>query len=243
MTYIEETLHALKRSMFNDHTAVNQIKNPVATLLPDLSITQLQYIVGQYSTFPRCIVEFLEAARGAARKEGWESVGQELTRNMGEELGTETSGVPHYEMLIRGVSDATDPSAYAQLKNLPASQSTGAFLARVETAVRSADSTYALGAVYALESSAVPELIIVRDILTLYLKKVGGCGIEGTLKLFFDKHLGDWEPGHENGLFVTVPTYMTKGSVAAFAEGFGEVLSAMDVWWSELAKEASAIKA
>ena len=240
---ITEILGSLKRSMHEDHVAVNQVKNPVALRLNDLTGKQLEYIIAQYSTFPRRIVEFLYAARDSAREKGWSAIDAELTRNMGEELGTETDGVSHYEMLVGGIAEATETSMYKKLKGLAPSQATKIFLDKVKLAVSHSETACALGATYALESSAVPELIIVKDILTTLFKKTGQGAIRGELKIFFNKHLQDWEPGHEAGLYRGIPLYLNTPEMVLFSEGFESVMAAMDTWWTELCGEATRLSA
>lgn len=228
----------LQQQMMEVHTAVNPETNPVAKGLAALGAGALQHIVGQYSLFPARIVSFLYAARERAKASGWSAVAAELTRNIGEELGTETDGIAHYEMLLHGIADIAGAHLYADMKHLEASLATRAFLTRARHALGSADTAYALGATYALECSAVPELIIVRDILTRFLKETAARPIEGTLKAFFDMHLGTWEPGHEEGLANTLPQYLEQKHFAPFQNGFTEMMTAMDAWWEELDAEA-----
>jgi len=235
---IEIELAGLRRRMHEAHTAVHPEKNPVAKSLASLSAEKLQYLLGQYSLFPARIVSFLYSARDTARGAGWESVAAELTRNIGEELGTESGGTSHYEMLLHGIAELAGEALYEEFRSLEASPATEAFLSRVESAVGSTDMAHAAGATYALESSAVPELVIVRDILSRFLVLATNRTIEGTLKTFFDMHLGTWEPGHEQGLHASIPNYLPESDIPAFHKGFEEIMDAMDEWWGELNAEA-----
>ena len=238
MTNMIKTFADLRQGMLERHTAVNATTNPVAKMLGTLTGTQLEYIIGQYSLFPAKIVAFLYAARDRARATGWHAVADELTRNMGEELGTESDGVTHYEMLLSGIAELSDTELYAKWKGLSASPATGAFLKRIETAISSTNMAYAAGATYALESSAVPELVIVRNLLENFLNAYDAV-ISGKLQTFFDMHLGTWEPGHEQGLHGAIPEHLAQDEVGSFRTGFEEVMDAMDAWWAGLADEAT----
>jgi hypothetical protein len=143
-------------------------------------------------------------------------------------------------MFLSGIGELSDAGLYAKWKNLVPSPATHAFLERVGAAVSAKDVAYATGATYALESSAVPELIIVRDLLEKFLQ-VHGSTISGKLKTFFDMHLGSWEPGHEQGLHGSIPEYLNQSEVGTFRAGFEEVMDAMDAWWQGLAKEAHSV--
>lgn len=238
MTNLIKTFGELRSSMMERHTAVNPTTNPVAKALGGLTAKHFEYVIGQYSLFPAQIVSFLYAARDNARSKGWHAVAEELTRNVGEELGTESGGVSHYEMLLSGIAELSDTDLYRKWKHLNASLATRTFLAAVELAVSHDNIAYVAGATYALECSAVPELVIVRDILEQFLA-MHDSTISGKLKTFFDMHLGTWEPGHEQGLHGTIPAYLSNDAIPAFREGFEEVMTAMDVWWKGLAKEAT----
>lgn len=234
---IETEFANLTRRMREVHTAVHPGKNPVAQGLGTYEISHLEHVIGQYSLFPQSIVDFLYVARDTSRKAGWNEVATELTRNIGEELGTESDGVSHYEMLLHGIADQAGEASYKEFKTLEASPATSTFLARVKHAVGNTDVAYAIGATYALESSAVPELVIVRDILTRFLTLAANRPIEGTLKSFFDMHLGTWEPGHEQGLHASIPRYVSAQDLPSFHAGFEEVMDAMDAWWAGLNDE------
>src|SRR3989338_931252 len=196
-THVEFTKH-LKKAMREEYRAVHSRKNPVALALPNLSLQQLQHSLYQYTIFPRNIVSFLNTAREAARDNQWYEVTRELTRNIGEELGTETGGVPHYDMLVNGLSEGIDPQLGPSLRSLSPSEATKAFIAGMERTMSDQKVEYVIGGTYALESSAVPELVIIRCAVNeLFSRATGEIVLEGQLREFFRKYLQVWEPSHE----------------------------------------------
>ena len=89
--------------MINNYVAVNRKTNPVVVKLATMPIETVRYVVEQYSLFPQRIVSYLYAARAAACVSGCTAVDSELTRNIGEEFGTEPNSASHATMLIDGL--------------------------------------------------------------------------------------------------------------------------------------------
>jgi len=239
---IDKELSRLSKLMITNHSAVSQDKNPVAQDLKNLTDAQLEQILFQYTIFPRNIVNFLCSVRDIAKSVGWESISTELTRNMGEELGTETDGVTHYEVLISGLSDELGVDLSESLRRLSPSNATEKFISAIIKCITHKNAAYSVGVVYALECSAVPELYIVRDAINeLILRKKGRTMSTPLLTNFFKGHLGEWEPGHEEGLRKTIGEYMVfESHTNDFSAGFEAVMDAMDIWWDGLYSEAKA---
>ncbi|PIN74548.1 hypothetical protein COV18_06635 [Candidatus Woesearchaeota archaeon CG10_big_fil_rev_8_21_14_0_10_37_12] len=229
----------LKTAMNDEYLAVNREKNPFAKNLNELSAAQLTYALGQYTIFPKNIVSFLSSVRDSARVTGWTEVDNELTRNIGEELGTETAGTTHYNMLVTGLAEGIDSLLERNFRELAASPATQAFVDGIRSNTLDSRLAYAVGTAYALESSAVPELVIVQDAVNQLFKKVTGKPMqEGKLREFFRRHLDVWEPGHEDGLRNASANYITSGqSKQEFEEGFRNTMATMDAWWTCLYEE------
>lgn len=227
----------LGRSMVSDYISVSKARNPVFLGREAASPAQLEYAMGQYTIFPKNIVTFLYSARDNARQSGWKDVDIELTRNLGEELGTETGGVPHYRMLVDGIKEDLG----IDFSDLAPSETTASFVNAMNSCM-AVDMAFSAGAVYALEATAVPELEIVVELTDALFRKVRGAGMPGgQLKEFFRMHLYGWEPGHESGLRNSCRKYITAASLGAFEQGFRDVMVAMDVWWLGLYNEGNEI--
>lgn len=180
---------------------------------------------------------------------GWKTVGEELERNISEEYGSKTEGVPHYDMLVKGLSsELGNDLGYApaadlekKLRSLEPLPAMSQFLTHIPQIVGNEDPLYALGGTYALEASAVPELVIVRMAVSKLIQNSTGIPMarDGYLGKFFDAHLRVWEPGHEEGLRVTSAVYLNAPETAkSFEAGFREVMRTMDEMWAGLHEES-----
>ena len=229
---MQKLLDEMNKEMMENYIAVSKERNPVYINLRSLDKNQIIFSLVQYSIFPKNIVDFLMAARDKARREGWNEVALELTRNIGEELGTETAGVTHYKILASGIEKLTSTEIYSALP----SDSTQMFIGSMKRIMGNEDPAYVMGAVYALESSAVPELQIVMDIVRIMSKQYAR-EMDFELKEFFAMHLGTWEPGHEDGLRRTAQKFIEEDKYADFSRGFRDVMKTMDIWWTGLYQE------
>lgn len=248
----KQYLAELRRIMRHEYLSVNRKANPVSVNLAETTPNQLMHVLGQYTLFPKKIVSFLRGAQEVAGNNKWQSVHEELERNIGEEQGSQTDGVPHYDMLVKGISEELGPDlGYApvidlenKLRSLEVSPAIYKFLTRMPEIVENKDPAYAIGGTYALESSAVPELVIVREALEKVINKVTGFPMarDGYLGKFFGAHLKVWEPGHEEGLRNASEAYITTPEMRAkFEEGFRDTMGAMDLMWTELYQESKNI--
>jgi len=228
----------LKQAMNDEYLAVDRRKNPVALALDTMSRDQMLYILHQYSLFPKVIIAFLDSARKTASNTGWYDVAAELDRNIGEELGSDTAGTPHYDLLVRGIKEELNVDIGEAYPN----PSTSAFLACMYYTMPNPRQALAVGAAYALESTAVPELRIVLELANKAVRTTSGKPMDkdGTLQQFFEKHLSTWEPGHEERLRTATAKYIiTEKDQREFEQGFRYVMKTMDEWWTGLAKEMS----
>lgn len=225
-TYFQK-LHDLIRTM-----AFLKVRtNPVATHKKKV---RLEHVLVQYQVFTRYVALMLTYALQTAIKHGWQGVAGELARNSGQELGSDSAGVAHHMLLATAWRTEFGFDAPWQ----GASPATERFIALMMRELRSKNPFHALGAAYALEDTAVPELKVVLS-LVRYL----ACGrpLATETTWFFDLHLKVWEPSHEAKLRQAAePLLTSKRARAAFQSGFTRVMKIMDEWWAALAKEAVA---
>ena len=235
MVKFNERIDILNKSMIEDYVAVNSERNPI--VVGDLDQDRLANVLAQYTLFPANIVNFLYTARDNIRSHGWEEVDIELTRNIGEELGTESKGITHYELLLKGL----DQTLGVYLKETSPSESTRNFIGDMKGNVGNENSAFVLGSVYAMECSAIPELEIVKGLIKdLARMKNGNRDLSPLLEGFFTDHIGDWEVGHEAGLRRASQKYIQNESqYLQFENGFKDTMTGMDRWWNGLSREAS----
>ena len=203
--------------------------NPVARQTNKRSLT---YGLEQYSLLPLHIIDMLELAQKAAARTGWQPVVTELERNIGQEYGSETSGISHYKILAQALRDEFD----IDTRNIVPHPATDEFIRSIKELLHNHSPHFCLGMAYALESSAVPELTVV---LSFVKKLAGNRPLQERTKSFFDIHLTTWEPSHENELRQAVSPYLNdEGAAHAFREGFAVTIESMRKWWDGLAEEA-----
>ncbi len=230
----DQLIDRLQKVMMDDYVSVHPGKNPLSVSFSSISTSQLAYMLGQYTLFPRHIVLFLCAAQEKAKKEGWDNVASELERNIGQELGSETDSTPHYDLLVKGIKERVG----TDVRRVKPSVATIQFTDGMLRAMRSDDVSYALGSAYATECSAVPELRIVVKAIRVLFKRKDSEDLGSALTVFFRNHLGDWEPSHEGLLRENLADYLMPERHVAFEQGFRKVMSTMDEWWNGMYEES-----
>ena len=241
MMTFEQLTQRLNKAMVAEYVAVSRQRNPVYTRLSAMSQRQLSQIAAQYISFPENIVSFLYNAGEAARCSGWTAFSQEMDRNIGEEEGSDSGGMTHVNMLLNGVRETTRLD-YAEVQKSQEyanrMTSTRAFNDAMFHHTKIADHAmpYIAGATYALESTAVPELEIVQDMIReLAARTTGDETFSPLLQRFFDGHLQTWEVGHESRLRDACTQYVLPPMEVEFECGFRATMHTMDSWWNALA--------
>lgn len=203
----------------------------------EVTLTQLRWLFNEYLALPRIIVELLSAVRDSAGVDNMVAIRDELTRNLGEELGSDTHGVSHYELLIRGANHELGH----QVSN-KVSPCTQWFCHQMKRMAYAMPTSTAVGVAYALESSARPELLVVRKLVDVLAGAAGrSLKPNGILADFFDRHINVWEVGHECHLREACEACLTEADHADFERGFMAVMQAMERWWEQLAAGAATL--
>lgn len=229
----------LEGRMYEVFSFPNEDKNIVFVNRDQLTTEQLTYVLSQYTQFPRNIVSILVSAAYNFGYHGWTNLVDELRQNVFEELGGGDGDIAkafgtHYSILRKELQNVFD----IDIDTTQASPATRKFLASVKSIVES-EPAIAVGGVFALEASAIPELRIVMK-LTDQLATMTGKTITKTLDTFFRFHVNQIEVGHRDRLLELIaPKLSDANSLAKFYEGFDSVLQMMDNWWHELQSEAN----
>ena len=223
----------LNQLLIHNYVAFSSTENPVVGILNQTSFAQIAYVMQQYSIFPKELVYFTELAIEKALEAGWNAVAQELKQNIAEEMGSSTQGVSHYTLLAQGLEEGLG----IPVKNITPSLTTSKLL-RTMQLVFNRKPAYVLGATYAIEATSIPELSLVMQLVEWLLEGA----IPKNLQYFFNKHLNEWEPEHEEGLRTSVAAYIQPEQFEEFEAGFRAIIDAMEIWWQELAQEAISFK-
>lgn len=238
-------------SLANNHPSMSLTLNPV--LAANLSTQQVISVLKQYCFLPAYIVQFLTKGMDRCRKCGYSNIVTELERNIAEEQGSRTQGQVHYDILVDGIQRELGVNT----TEAKANKETVVFLNGIEGALGHPCAEFAIGTLYALESSAVPELLVVASVINKLREndqpvvdlqamtsvqasrqakwKVG----KYSLQDFFTLHILDFEKGHESRLRTNIQADSANMKASTdwpvlFEAGFEHTLQLMDDWWDEL---------
>lgn len=254
MTPVKALLNKTLPDTLNRHAAFDEQRNPVLARIKNKPVGagDVAKVLRQYSLLPATIVEFLKI--GETRLFEWQTVREELQRNIGEELGSRTKGQTHYEIL----NTSANRELGLLLSDAVSTADTDKFLNQIRQDLFVQPHSYTAGMLFALEASAIPELTVVAHVINKYAELIGNvenpitlseqdwknaAGSSGvtshyTLNGFFAAHLFDFEIGHKDRLAHTLENYIrTPHEMAGLQEGFESVLCIMDRWWEDLATE------
>jgi len=230
------TWERLNRIML-DHAFLTT-ENPVLKnfLFSDFGKKEGVWVIQQYFSLVRMIVDYLGLA---LRSIPYDEVKRELRRNIAEEQGSRTHGVPHRDLFARLLKEEMRIEAFA-----PMSEATLEFHINLLNHFRCDRPGYTAGMIYALEASAAPEFLVVARILN-YCAKREVVHIDGLrerqvseircLEDFVVMHVVDFEKGHEAGLRKAVTKF--NPDPENFEEGFFWVIKCMERWWNALSLE------
>jgi hypothetical protein len=211
------------------HPSMVEESNPVLVALKEgrMRETQAEAVLRQYSRLPALIVDFL--SKGKTRLHSWTDTERELERNIGEETGSRTGGISHYEILKVGLQE----ELRLNLNQLTETDPTKHFLELIREGLSSKPEPFVAGLIYALEASAVPELTVVAEI-------VNHCASLKSMPKPISwarvMHLYVFEVGHKNGLVeALINDIKSVDDLHQLSKGFDYMLDAMDSWWASLA--------
>ena len=210
-------------------TADNPVLKAMMTLPPGQGISALQ----QYCSLVHMIVVYLGFG---VEQIPVRTVADELRRNIAEEQGSRTNGIPHREILGRLFREEFKAETFA-----PWSLTTRRFhMALFSKFQHEQNPRFIAGMIYALEATACAELQVVAEIINCF---AGYTAIDlkssaepTTLSGFFAMHINDFEVGHESKLREALEDYISE-DWRMFTEGFSFVLDHMESWWDGLASE------
>lgn len=231
---------SLNKSMLADYCCVNFDSNPISKNLKSYDKENLIYVLTQYSFFSKRIVSFFLPAFYLFKYHKWDYISEELVQNISEELSLEThdnnqQNYPHFVLLVDGFKKSFNIDLFSANQ----SKETEIFLNTIAQLMGNTQPSYVAGCVYALESSAVPELSMVYKFVDKIYKD-SETEIHSNIKLFFESHINSIEIEHENRLKEQCAKYILNDTdFRSFSAGFRDVLQNMDQWWEEMYKKSN----
>lgn len=234
LSKFDRTLATLNKEMKCDYAFTSLKRNPA---LATTTLDGLTVILNDYCALPRVITCLLERARKKALKSNMPKTAAELELNLTEERGQDEranpKGVPHYEMLRRGLK-----KEFFFMPSKDVRHETRVFIQKLTEVIESESSAVVVGAIYALESSAHPELLVVRRILETIADKRGKpLAPKEALSLiwFIEIHTDVYEVDHESRLKDAILEDLDEDCLSDFECGFREVIDLMEAWWKNMA--------
>ncbi|MFL5346954.1 MAG: DUF3865 domain-containing protein [Hyalangium sp.] len=227
----------LEALISDTYGALRTDTNPVITNLPHWDIDDLKFLVKEYSGFSN---ESIHMFYDATIRLRWDGVKAEVDRNVAEEMGALTDGIPHLELMRRGYREdlgvETDGVEY--------SACTRGFLDRMRSCFRNANNAFVCGALLAFEATATFEFKGVEKILKTLKARQGGEIAKNSLTgIYIQGHVADAAPGgnpeddHYAGMRNAIGKYVTAENASDLVRGFVSVCTALNAWWEQLAIE------
>src|ERR1700677_4593443 len=184
--------------------------------------SEIVWALKEYSQFSSEAIHMLIDAR--LHIHDWQGLAREIDRNVEEEKGSQTGGIPHLEIMRIGYLEGMgfDPT-----KHDPSSI-TKRFLSVMRHIFRQKNNPRIAGALLAFESVANPEFHAIDE-----LYKRSGAQENKHMRSYIDGHK-EFEIGHKDGLVQAIEPYITAPRYEEFAAGYIEVCHIMSDWWIEL---------
>jgi hypothetical protein len=231
---------SLLTMMREQFPSLTQEFNPVVTNLRFWTPSQLKFIIEEYSGFSNAAIHMFLEARIRNR---WSALTNEIIRNMDEEMGALTKGIPHLELMRDGYRSDLG----IETDGLEHTEMTKDFISRMNVLFRYRDNTFLAGVLLAFETTAVEEFRVVEHMLRRYKEMIGG---EITMDSFTGQYIAghvvpgvpdpqhDPEMDHYRGMVEAVGANVVQGNLRPIVQGFFSVCLELNRWWEQVALEA-----
>lgn len=216
--------------------------NPIRINVRNWSEPELAFLIGEYSRFATAAVHMLFDAQ--IRLHSGE-LSLELQRNIGEELGSQSGGIPHLELMRSGYRSELGLDTDA----VEATALTREFIDRLSAVFCSANRSFLAGALLAFETVAVDEFRVVAAMIyrfgelravTLAPESLTARYIAGHVSLTADDDGNDPEMEHYLGMLNAVGASVEPSEYPEVARGFLAVCLELEAWWDALPTQARA---
>lgn len=202
-------------------------QNPIVRRLGTLPAKNILWAIKEYSQFSNEAIHMLLDAR--VRVHEWKRLAEEIDRNIEEEKGKETLGVPHLEIMRKGYRLSFD----FDVNNYEASDVTKSFLHSMRKIFKTKDNAFQAGALLAFESVSIPEFYVL-DSLVEKCETHLHTPRRNEYTADYIKGHKHFEIGHKEGLLQAIDGYIQADQAADFAAGYLAVCVTMSSWWNSL---------
>lgn len=246
---IEETLRRAATSGYADcvalltrasgdlFPALRVETNPIIAELHELSADDLGFLIQEYSGFSNAALHMFLEARVRNR---WPALSVEILRNMDEEFGALTRGVPHLELMRYGYRDELD----LETDGLGYGEATTGLIRRLSALFCTQNNVFLAGALLAFEATAVHEFRCVDLILRQRAARIGRVLEAGSVTAEYiaghvSPEAGDDDPevGHFNGMIQAIGADAPADRTEVLARSFLAVCLELSQWWDQISVE------
>ena len=237
----DELACELEKLISDKYGALNVDSNPAVANLNVWSKEDIEFLIKEYSGFSNDSIHFFYDALIYLE---WDGVKAEVQRNLAEEMGALTKGVPHLVLMRRGYKQELG----VETEGVQYSTCTEQLLKKMRAVFRSSNNAYLCGALLALEATATFEFKGVEKILRALKHKTNGGEINAdslTGEYIFG-HVVDAlsgenpEDGHYVGIRSAIGAYITPEKSETLIKGFVVVCTALNSWWENITIEVYA---
>jgi len=234
----EDLAYELEKLIGDKYGALNTDTNPAITNLEHWQEDDIKFLVKEYSGFSNDSIHLFHDAM--IRLE-WSGVKEEVERNLSEEMGVLTNGVPHLELMRRGYKQELG----VETEGVEYSSCTETLLNRMRRIFRNSNNAYLCGALLALEATATFEFKGVEKILRAlkYRTDGGEIAADSLTGEYILGHVSDAPAGenpeddHYAGMRAAIGSYITPDKNIDLIKGFVSVCTALNAWWENISIE------
>jgi Domain of Unknown Function with PDB structure (DUF3865) len=232
-----ECVKGLLGVMTNYFPALRLKSHPIVSNMNFWGPEDLAFVIKEYAGFTNHAIHWFLDVR---IRTYWEKVRKEVERNMSEELGVLTQGIPHLELMRQGHREdleiETDDVTYSGV--------TQNFIDKMVRVFKHEDNAFASGALLAFEATATEEFKAVDLFLRKRADLIGKEWKKGSLTDVYvaghvdsEEQTDHPEDSHYQGLQDAIGEYITPQNIHHLVQGFFTVLMHMSIWWEQLATE------
>lgn len=231
-----DCVDALMMSISQDFPGLTVTGNPIFGQMKELSRDDLLRVIREYSVFSNAALHMFLEARV---RNHWPALTKEIVRNMDEEMGQLTRGVPHLELMRHGYRVELG----IETEDVVPSASTKDFIRRMNALFRVPDNEFLGGVLLAFEAVAVEEFRLVERLLRRYgeLVHVGitadqltGLYIAGHVVAEGSAGAADPELDHYKGMADAIASSVGNSDLERLRRGFLSVCLELSRWWDQL---------
>jgi hypothetical protein len=211
--------------------------SPIMANLDAWNADDLAFVLVEYSGW---LNETIHMFLDARIRIYWESVRKEIERNVGEEMGDLTGGVPHLELMRQGYFKDLE----IETDNTSQSPITQDFINKMRQVFKHKDNAFGAGALLAFESVATEEFKVVNNLLRRRKALLGSEIAKDSLtEIYIAGHVmpeGDGvhpEDLHYEGMRHAIEPHINAQNIHKFIKGFFSVCININIWWERLVVE------